>query len=136
MIGVYVDNRENDDVSREDVADETNIETLLEWLAQFRSQESELGIMLATLRTDKDAFTVGMTRKLAYIRVAIGWVTERLGALGHEVEDTSYGGKLKNMKVQLAGTQAALEKRNKSNKELRAKIAELEAALLAAQVSA
>lgn len=115
------------DLDRDMVADESNLDTLAKWLADLRDTESELHTMIKSVQMADDSAALGMARKLGYIRVSCTWVRKRIEELGGEPTDDAMGSKYRRLKHNLTCANQQLEKRNKQIKELRARIAELEA---------
>lgn len=115
------------ELDREMVAEETNLDVLTEWLTDLRDTESELYTMIRSMQLADEGAGIPMSRKLGYIRIACNWVRRRIEELGGEVDDDVLGSKYRRMKHNLTCANQQLEKRNKQLKELRARVAELEA---------
>ncbi|MCW1431361.1 hypothetical protein [Novosphingobium sp. JCM 18896] len=128
-MNVYYEQIEDEEITRELVAEETDTALLAEWYADLRQVENELATMIGSLKLVDAQGTTGMARKLGYTRIACNWITKRLAELGEEVPDNAMSSKFRRMKQHLTDANRVLEKKNAQLKELRARVAELEGQL-------
>ena len=122
----------DEEIDRETVLAETDLAKLSDWSEHLRLIESELHTMISSIKLADECAPVAMARKLGYIRIARNWINDRIHSLGGEVPTGALGSKMKRLKHHLTCANQQLEKRNKQIKELRARVAELEADRVAA----
>lgn len=117
---VYYEHTELDDeIDRETVASETDMDVLQKWAVGLRTIERELLTMIGSMKLADEPPT-SMVRKLGFIRIAKNRVSDRIVELGGEVGDDVYGKKLKTLRHQMTMMQQKLEAQNKKLKALRA----------------
>ncbi|NVD45723.1 hypothetical protein [Qipengyuania atrilutea] len=125
---VYYERTEvEDELDREMVAAETDIDILKTWFKALKDTSFDLHTQIASVKLVNPDAALGMARKLGYIHIAMSWVTRRIADLGEETPEDAMSKKYRTLKHHLTCANQQLEKKNKQLKELRAKLAELKA---------
>ena len=128
-MNVYFEELETEELDREKIFAETDATTLNKWLADQRMIGDELRALIGAYRGTGINPSLGVVKKLGFTNIAVSWINKRLGDIGGEAELEGKDRVYQRLRRQLTEQSAANEKKNKQLKELRARVAELEAAL-------
>lgn len=123
------DNTPLDEVSRDGVAEETDIALLQRWSEELSLREMEMRTSFYSMDAN-DISRVGLGRKLGYVRIALRWVQLRLTKLGAE-EPMHAGASEARAKLiaHAAALQKSLGERNAKIKALNIENTALKAAM-------
>jgi len=75
------------EISRSDVQENTDVDELIAWMREQKQVAAEVTIMINTLKEEPDAHTLGLSRKLGYVRMSMMWIGNRLRELGADPEE-------------------------------------------------